>query len=120
MELGEFYQTIGSDAGTVIKRLGLTEKHLKKYLKKFLANREFAELSQVAYSGNHEAVEWHAHTLKGIVSNLGFDHLFVTFQKIVNCVREGKGEDVQSLFEEARTEYEKITFLLSQVNLNEE
>lgn len=120
MELSEFYSEIGVDSQAVVRRLGLTEKHLKKYLRKFLVNPEFEKLSRAVAEKDYYNVELAAHTIKGVASNLGLNILFDDFQKIVNCVRTEKTEEVPELFEAASADYERIIELLAQVDLGAE
>ena len=117
MQLNEFYQSIGSDASLVIRRMGLTEKHLKKYLKKFQENQEYAKLTKAVGENDFYNIEWAAHTLKGVTSNLGLDILYSDFQKIVDSVRAGRNDEIPSLFAAASADYERVMELLAEVPL---
>lgn len=117
MELTEFYKAIGSDSDVVVRRMGLTEKHLKKYLKKFQENQEYAKLAKAVEDKDYYNIEWAAHTLKGITSNLGLDILYDDFQKIVDRVRAGACDDIPSLFETASADYQRVMKLMEGVSL---
>lgn len=120
MELSEFYREIGVDSQAVVRRMGLTEKHLKKYLRKFKDNQEYEKLSRAVAENDYYNAEWAAHTIKGVTSNLGLNILFDDFQKIVNSVRAEKTEEIPALFEAASADYERVMNLLAQVDLEAE
>lgn len=117
MELKQFYQEIGADCDTVVKRMGLTERHLKKYLRKFMDNLEYGKLSKAVAEHDYVNVEWAAHTLKGVTSNLGLDILYEDLQRIVDSVRGGREQEVSSLFEAADRDYRMVMELLAEVDL---
>ena len=117
MQLNEFYQMIGSDSDAVVRRMGLTENHLKKYLGKFRENQEYMKLTQAVAQNDYYNIEWAAHTLKGITSNLGLDILYTDFQKIVDCVRDGKYDEIPAHYAAARADYERVMELLAEVPL---
>lgn len=118
MDITEFYRQIGGDASVVVRRMGLTEAHLKKYLGKFQNNEDYGKLKKAVGEKDYYNAEWAAHTLKGVASNLGLDILYKDFQKIVDSIRAGKPEDVPALFDEAAADYEKIMELLTQADLS--
>lgn len=120
MELKEFYKEIGADADVVIKRMGLTEKHLKKYLRKFMDNQEYKKLSKAVAEQDYYNVEWAAHTIKGVTANLGLTILFDDFQKIVDSVRNEKNKDIDRLYQDASVDYEHVMNLLAKVDLDEQ
>ncbi|MDL2300734.1 Hpt domain-containing protein [Lachnospiraceae bacterium OttesenSCG-928-D06] len=119
MELVELYQAIDVDVNVVVGRLGLTERHLKKYLGKFRNNKEFTKLTDAVAAKDYENVEWAAHTLKGVASNLGLDLLQVTFQKMVDSVRSNHTEEIDGLYATAKVDYEKVMGLLAQVEFDD-
>ena len=57
MQLNEFYQMIGSDSDAVVRRMGLTENHLKKYLGKFRENQEYMKLTQAVAQNDYYNIE---------------------------------------------------------------
>lgn len=120
MELVEFYREIGVDSNVVISRLGLTEKHLKKYLRKFRVNQEYDKLSKAVEEKDYYNVEWAAHTLKGVASNLGLNILLEDFQSMVDSVRAEKTENIPELYQRVSADYERVMNLLAEVDLEEQ
>lgn len=118
MELKEFYNKIGADADIVVKRMGLTEKHLKKYLRKFQQNEEYDKLTRAVEQQDYDNIEWAAHTLKGVTANLGLKVLFDDFQKMVDSVRANHKEEIPALYEAASADYHYVMDLLAKVDLD--
>ncbi|MDR0963518.1 MAG: hypothetical protein LBM60_02750 [Clostridium sp.] len=119
MQLAAFYSEIGVDMNEVIKRMGLTEKHLKKYLRKFLENKEYEKLTRAVEEKDYPNAEWAAHTLKGVCANLGLEILLGDFQEIVNAVRNGKTELVYDLYQRSSGDYTRVMNLLHQADIAE-
>jgi|GEM_PF-299131 len=119
MELTEFYNAINVDVNVVIGRLGLTERHLKKYLGKFRNNQEFNKMSKAVEEKDYTNVEWAAHTLKGVASNLGLNLLQGTCQQMVDSVRSGNTDEIEALYKIVAVDYEKVMGLLAQVEFDE-
>jgi phosphopantetheinyl transferase (holo-ACP synthase) len=120
MQLSAFYQEIGVDMNDVIRRMGLTEKHLKKYLNKFLANKEYDKLTRAVEEKDYTNAEWAAHTLKGVAANLGLVILLDDFQEIVNQVRNGHTELIPELYERSSADYMRVISLLKETDLGEQ
>ncbi|MDR2044976.1 MAG: hypothetical protein LBQ15_11595 [Clostridium sp.] len=119
MDLTTFYSEIGVDIKTVVNRLGLPEKYLKKYLRKFKENKEYQKLSKAVAEQDDYNVEWAAHSLKGVASNLGLNSLLTGFQDLVDSVRHEDTQRIPELFEATSQEYQKIMSLLEEVDLEE-
>lgn len=120
MELSEFYQEIGVDVKDVVSRMGLTEKHLKKYLKKFMDNKEYDKLTLAVEEKDSYNAEWAAHTLKGVCANLGLNNLLEDFQEIVNSVRNEQTDRIPELYQTSSADYNHVMSLLKEVDFGEQ
>ena len=102
MAVKEFYETIGVDPTDVLKRFGGSEA----FLKKFLADGTFAQLSEAVASGDRELTFRAAHTLKGLAGNFDLLKLQSLAAKIVERYRAEDYDAIPALFEETKVCYE--------------
>lgn len=115
MELKEMYRDLGSDWDAVIGRFAGNEGLLRKFVNKFRDDVTYDNLNQVVYTHDYDQILLHAHTLKGVALNLGFDNLGKAAAKIVTNVREERFDDIPDNFETLKREHEMVLKLLSQV-----
>ncbi|MDL2215841.1 Hpt domain-containing protein [Ruminococcaceae bacterium OttesenSCG-928-N02] len=108
MELKEFYDEIGADYNAVLTRLMGNEAFIKKYLVKFLEDTNFEGLTQAVNKEDYPAVEVHAHTLKGLCSNLELTALCDATTDMVVAVRAQDHARIAPLFEQAQQAYLQI------------
>jgi HPt (histidine-containing phosphotransfer) domain-containing protein len=120
MEISAFYREIGVDVKDVVARMGLTEKHLKKYLRKFMDNKEYNKLTLAVEEKDWYNVEWAAHTLKGVCANLGLNNLLSDFQEIVNRVRSDDTECIPDLYHKSAEDYNRVISLLKEVDFGDQ
>lgn len=106
MAVKEFYETIGVDPTDVLKRFGGSEAMLEKFLKKFLADGTFAQLSEAVASGDRELTFRAAHTLKGLAGNFDLLKLQSLAAKIVERYRAEDYDAIPALFDETKACYE--------------
>ena len=109
------YRELGSDWDAVIGRFAGNEGLLRKFVNKFRDDVTYHNLNQVAYTHDYDQILLHAHTLKGVALNLGFDNLGKAAAKIVTNVREERFDDIPDNFETLKREHEMVLKLLSQV-----
>jgi HPt (histidine-containing phosphotransfer) domain-containing protein len=120
MEISAFYREIGVDVKDVVSRMGLTEKHLKKYLRKFMDNKEYDKLTRAVEENDSYNVEWAAHTLKGVCANLGLNNLLSDFQEIVNSVRSDDTARIPELYRKSAEDYNRVIALLEEVDFGDQ
>lgn len=108
MNIQEFYNSIQVDPKEVLHRFGNNEMMLTKFLKKFLEDNTFLELTQAVEDKNWEGVFRAAHTLKGLCGNFDFKELYSLSSKIVEKYREHDYNPIPELFEELTISYQKI------------
>ena len=95
MKLYDLQDIINIDIKGSLERFSNYEPMYLKYLKKFVCEPTFDEFLKAIDSGNAEAIENTAHTLKGICGNLGLSDLFDIYNKIVQEVRKGDLKEAQ-------------------------
>jgi HPt (histidine-containing phosphotransfer) domain-containing protein len=120
MEISAFYREIGVDVKDVVSRMGLTEKHLKKYLRKFMDNKEYDKLTRAVEENDAYNMEWAAHTLKGVCANLGLNNLLADFQEIVNCVRSEQTDRIPDLYRQSAEDYNRVMSMLKEVDFGDQ
>ncbi len=92
MNLQEFYQSAGGNASATTARLGCNEKIILKFLKMFLADESFEGLTESLSKGDIQTAFRKAHTLKGIVANLGLENLYVLASDVTEILRPSDGD----------------------------
>ena len=71
----------------------------ERMLKRLPDVTEKAQVKAAFDSGDYEAAEKSAHSLKGVVGNLALDALYEGYSRIVELLREGKPAEAAELLE---------------------
>lgn len=116
MKLKEMYDQLESNWEEVVGRFAGNEKLLLKFTKKFQTDLSYSNLCDAVEKEDHDQILLHAHTLKGVALNLGFDCLGKEAAKVVKDVREEKYGDIPADFLRTKEEHEKVIQLLSQLD----
>lgn len=106
MNLQEFYNSIHVDPTEVMHRFGNNEAMLAKFLRKFLDDKTFLELTQAVENKDWEITFRTAHTLKGLSGNFDFKELFELSSKIVERYRAQDYEVIPEWFEKLKICYQ--------------
>lgn len=104
----EFYNIIGSDFQTVLKRFGNNSAMVRRFVLKFLSDENFSTLKNALEKDDAENAFFAAHTLKGICSNLGFDRLFEKSSGVTEMLRRKETAAAKTAFLGLEQEYNKI------------
>lgn len=107
MTTQECYEQMGENYDEVVERLG-SERILKKFAIKFLADTSVEELKQGLDEKDGEKAFRAAHTLKGICLNLGFHKLFTASSDITEQLRGRDTSDCEALLENVEREYDNV------------
>ncbi len=113
MQIKEFYKSIGVNPENVYHRFGDNEMLLEKFLRKFLADTTFNQLTEAIEKNELEAIFRTAHTLKGLCGNFDFLELFEYSSKIVECYRAGQYDSIPSWYEKLKVCYESTVAQLN-------
>ncbi|MCM1131793.1 MAG: Hpt domain-containing protein [Roseburia sp.] len=108
MNLQEFYNSIHVNPTEVMHRFGNNEEMLAKFLRKFLEDKTFLELTQAVENKDWEIVFRTAHTLKGLSVNFDFKELFELSSKIVERYRAQDYEVISEWFERLKICYQTL------------
>lgn len=102
------------DVDKTLDRFLNNEKLFLKFLLKFQKDETFESLRSTLAAGDSQAAFAHAHTLKGITGNLGFDNLFLPLTALTETLRAGELEKaVESMPALWRKYEETLSFLKS-------
>lgn len=112
MNLREFYKTININPEAVFHRFGDNELMLEKFLKKFLNDSTFIQLTEAIVKNNLEEIFRSAHTLKGLCGNFDFQELYTYSSKIVECYRAGEYDSIPSWFDKLKVCYDNTVNIL--------
>lgn len=81
-------------------------------LKTVLADKSFAELGKALNCGDVKAAFDHAHTLKGVLANMGLTPMYDITVRIVEPLRAGSSDDLFPAYEELIQAKEKLAGIL--------
>ena len=99
----------------LISRLG-DEELIKEVVPIFLndSKERIEKLQEAVASKDSKAIKFYSHAIKGAARNVGAERLSDIASRLENLSREGDLESVDSIYEELKTEYEKVGSFLSQ------
>lgn len=109
----------GADVEATLKRfMGKDELYLK-FLGKFPADQNYANLGTNLEAGAYEEAYKCAHALKGVVGNLGLTPIFEKVSALVEELRNKADADVDAaragaLWQEIKDAYEKFIDIIEQ------
>lgn len=106
-------QRAGVDMNTVMSRFMGNETLYIKFLMRFVEDENFRNMQSMFQQGNLEEAFKAAHTLKGLIANLGLDGIMRSVTTITERLRNGNTEGVSELMQQAEWEYEKIMDILN-------
>ena len=86
MTIEQCYQEMGGSYAEVCGRLP-SPRLVEKFVRKFLDDQSYAELTAAMASGNHDAAFRAAHTLKGVAANLSFTRLRSSSSELTELLR---------------------------------
>ncbi len=112
MDLEEFYKSVGSDIDDVVGRLGGSRSLVKRFLKKFLDDKNFSNLLLALEEEDAKSAFKAARTLQGVADSLGMKTLFVEASKTARLLWEENLEEAKKALPDLEEEYLRIRYLL--------
>ena len=115
MDIRKCYEAFGGDFDEVMSRL-LTPARIEKFALRFPEDTSFRDLAAALAADDVEAAFRAAHTMKGVVLNLGFKNLYGVVE-LTEYLRPGNVIDKDKALaglETLKPEYEKTVRLLSE------
>lgn len=107
MNIRECYEAFGGDYEGALDRL-YSENVVEMIVLKFPEDDSFRLLEDAMNAGDYEAAFLASHTLKGVCANLGFTKLQKVSDQLTEELREGRKPEDDSLFDEVRSQYNRI------------
>ncbi len=109
----------GADVETTLKRFMGNDAIYQKFLGKFPADPNYANLGSNIETGAFEEAYKCAHALKGVVGNLGLTPIFNKVSDLVEELRNKTSDEVDAaraneLWQEIRTVYEKFIVIINE------
>ncbi len=107
MDLKTCYERMGGDYEAVMSRLR-QEERVVKFLRLFLADESFPQLTQALPAQDWATAFRAAHSLKGVALNLGLTALAQSSSELTECLRPGSPtQDPAPLYQSVKDDYEK-------------
>ena len=109
----------GADVETTLKRFMGNDAIYQKFLGKFPADPNYANLGSNIEAGAFEEAYKCAHALKGVVGNLGLTPIFNKVSALVEELRNKTADEVDAaraneLWQEIKTVYEKFIVIINE------
>lgn len=109
----------GADVETTLKRFMGNDAIYQKFLGKFPADPNYANLGSNIEAGAFEEAYKCAHALKGVVGNLGLTPIFNKVSDLVEELRNKTADEVDAaraneLWQEIKTVYEKFIVIINE------
>ena len=109
----------GADVEATLKRFMGNDAIYQKFLGKFPADPNYANLGTNIEAGAFEEAYKCAHALKGVVGNLGLTPIFNKVSDLVEELRNKTSDEVDAaraneLWQEIRTVYEKFIVIINE------
>ncbi len=112
MKVIEFYETIEADYYEVFERMLRREELISKFLKKYTTDMTFSKLEDAMNTGSVQDIFKAAHSLKGVVANLGLKPLVDEVGNLVEITRTGESDGISKIFENIRSKHFDIIKLI--------
>ncbi|MCM1084335.1 MAG: Hpt domain-containing protein [Clostridium sp.] len=105
----------GVNIETAMERFMNNEKLLEKFLKKFPQDPNYEELLVAVAEKRYEDAFKAAHTLKGVCGNLSLESLYENVCTVVELLRNGGGEEIETALPNVKAEYERVVAILETI-----
>lgn len=109
-------ETLGMDLNQTLARFVGNESLLFRFLNRFPDDPTFAKLQQAVDAGDSEDAFHQAHTLKGVVGNLGIGKLFDRIDPVVEDLRAGRMEEARAAFPEVQALYDEAVTIIRSID----
>ena len=116
MELIECCKKLDIEYMDIMSRFGNNEMMYIRFLKKFLEDKTYVALENAWKNKDYVEIEKTAHTLKGIIANLGINRLYVLTNEMVQAVREKQYERLEDIYTKIQKEYEETKECIEKIN----
>jgi len=104
----------GCDTNTALERFLGKEDLYIKFVRKFLDDKSFEQLSEAVSKNDSEYALKSVHTLKGVSGNLGFSALYDVASDMVTKFRAGQNNEAMAEFASLENIYTEIYGIIEQ------
>lgn len=101
----EQLEELGVDLTSVMERFMGNEALYVKFLGRFVEDESFQNMQMQWMRGNTKEAFEAAHTLKGLLLNLGLELVMKSVMPITEQLRQGELDGIEELMEQAQREY---------------
>lgn len=105
------FEAYGGDYSDTMARFMGNEAMYRKFLGMLFQDQNLQKLGDALEGGDMQAAFEAAHTLKGVVGNMGLTPLYEAVCAIVEPLRAKAGGDYASLYQAVRAEYARAKAL---------
>lgn len=109
-------EALGMDLDQTLQRFVGNEGLLFRFLGRFPSDTTFEQMKAAMQAHNAEDAFHQAHTLKGVVGNLGLGNIFNAVDPMVEMLRNGEFEQAESLFPQLEAAYTQTIETLTSLN----
>lgn len=116
MTLKECYAAFGGDYEAVTGRLR-GEERVAKFLRMFLQDDSYAQLTAAMDGGDDATAFRMAHTLKGVCQNLALTRLYESSAELTEALRGGERHgNVPGLWDKVQSDYRETVTVVEQLD----
>ena len=115
MTIEQCYQEMGGNYTEVCGRLP-SQRLVEKFVRKFLDDRSYAELTAAMAAGDHDAAFRAAHTLKGLAANLGLVQLWQAASALTEALRGSDMQRASALYPETGAAYREACAAIGELD----
>ncbi len=113
MSIKDAYDKLGADYDDVLHRL-MNDALVSRFAAKFLEEESFEKLRAALAAGDVKEAFMAAHSLKGIVQNLGFSNMFDSVIELTETLRAESLEGTDEMFKALEVEYNRTVETLKE------
>lgn len=106
MAIKDAYEKMGADYNDVLSRL-MNDALVSRLAGKFIDEPSFGNLRAALEAKDAKEAFMAAHSLKGVVQNLGFANMFDSVIEITETLRAGSLEGTDEMFKKVEAEYDR-------------
>ena len=115
MTIEQCYQVMGGNYTEVCGRLP-SQRLVEKFVRKFLDDQSYAELTAAMAAGDHDAAFRAAHTLKGLAANLGLVQLWQAASALTEALRGSDMQRASALYPETAAAYREACAAIGELD----
>lgn len=105
----------GVNIETAMERFMNNEQLLERFLKKFPQDPNYEAMLTAVAEKRYEDAFKAAHSLKGVCGNLSLVSLYDNVCMVVELLRNGKGEEIETALPSVKAEYERVVAILETI-----